>query len=100
LERKSRAQGLGHADRLLDGKGDRNQPRLRQTAGPHGISLDHPITQLASVSGPPLDQRSAPHSFHSTPRHLSESAAVGNQGSAHTKGLGLSSSGGPGMYGF
>ena len=70
LERKSRAQGLGHADRLLDGKGDRNQPRLRQTAGPHGISLDHPITQLASVSGPPLDQRSAPHSFHSTPRHL------------------------------
>ena len=71
LERKSRAQGLVHADRLPDGKGDRNQPRLRQTAGPHGISLDHPITQHASVSGPPLDQRSAPHSFDSTPRHLS-----------------------------
>ena len=100
LERKSRAQGLVHAGRVPDGKGDRNQPKLRQTAGPHGISLDHPITQHASVSGPPLDHRSAPHSFHSTPRHLSVSAAVGNQGSAQTQGLGLSSSGGPGMYGF
>ena len=93
LERKNRAQGPDYAGRLPDGKEDRKHPKPRQTAAV-------PVAVQASVYGPLLDHRSASHFSQSTPRHLSASAAAGNQGTGLTQGLGLSSSGGPGMYGF
>ena len=105
LERKIRAQEPDHAGRFPDGVEDRKQPKPGQTAW-HGMLLDRSATQHAGVLLIPptrMDSLATPHpSPHSTPRHLSAFAAAGIQGSVQTQtqGLGLSSSGGPGMNGF